>query len=76
LLLLTGESCGELEMSIVSHSSPSAGKGAIISIAIELSPWSAGNQPEQFAFIALVPAVIATSFTVRGCAYLEVSCSS
>ena len=63
-------------MSIASCHSPSGGKGAIVSIAIEVSSWSAGPQPEQFAFIALVPALIATSFTVQGYAYLEVSCSS
>lgn len=75
MLFLIGESCGELEMSIASCSSPSAGKGEIISITIELSPWSAGAQPKQFVFIALVSALIATSFTVQGYAYLEVSCS-
>lgn len=63
-------------MNIASCSSPSADKGEIVSVATELSPWSAGAQPEQFAFLALVPALIAVSFTVQGYAYLEVSCCS
>lgn len=76
MLLLIGESCGELEMSIASCSSPPAGKEATVSITIELRAWSAGAQPEQFSFLALVPALIAASFIVQSYAYLEVSCSS
>lgn len=49
-------------MSIASRSSPSAGKGASVSTTIDLSPWSPAAQPNQFAFIALVPTLIATSF--------------